>query len=38
VGCPPLPVKYLGLPLGTSYKAKHIWDGVLEKIEHRFAS
>jgi hypothetical protein len=28
-----LPVKYLGLPLGASYKAKHIWDGVIEKIE-----
>jgi hypothetical protein len=26
-------VKYLGLPLGASYKAKHIWDGVIEKIE-----
>jgi hypothetical protein len=25
---------YLGLPLGASYKAKHIWDGVIEKIEH----
>jgi len=33
-----LPVKYLGLPLGASYKSTHIWDGVLEKIEHRLAS
>jgi hypothetical protein len=33
-----LPVKYLGLPLGASYKAKHIWDGVLEKMEYRLAS
>jgi hypothetical protein len=27
-----LPLKYLGLPLGASYKAKSIWDGVIEKI------
>ncbi|XP_059461883.1 uncharacterized protein LOC132190867 [Corylus avellana] len=29
LGCEaaPLPVKYLGLPLGGSYKSKHIWDG-----------
>jgi len=33
-----LPVKYLGLPLGASYKSTHIWDGVVEKIEHRLAS
>jgi len=40
VGCgvSTLPVKYLGLPLGASYKAKHIWDGVIEKIKHRLAS
>jgi hypothetical protein len=31
-------VKYLGLPLGASYKSTHIWDGVIEKIEHRLAS
>jgi hypothetical protein len=31
-------VKYLGLPLGASYKAKHIWDGVMEKMEYRLAS
>jgi hypothetical protein len=30
-GVSTLPVKYLGLPLGASYKAKHIWDGVVEK-------
>jgi hypothetical protein len=29
-----LPLKYLGLPLGASCKAKHIWDGVIEKLEH----
>jgi hypothetical protein len=33
-----LPLKYLGLPLGASYKAKSIWDGVVEKIERRLAS
>jgi len=33
-----LPVKYLGLPLGASYKSIHIWDGVIKKIEHRLAS
>jgi hypothetical protein len=31
-----LPLKYLGLPLGASYKAKSIWDGVIEKIERRW--
>jgi len=29
---------YFGLPLGASYKVKHIWDGVIEKIEHQLAS
>jgi hypothetical protein len=33
-----LPAKYLGPPLGASYKFTHIWDGVVEKIEHRLAS
>jgi hypothetical protein len=33
-----LPVKYLGLPLGTSYKSIHIWDGVIEMIERWLAS
>jgi hypothetical protein len=33
-----LPVKYLGFPLGASYKSTHIWDGVVEKIEHRLVS
>jgi hypothetical protein len=37
-GVSSLPVKYLGLPLGASNKAKHIWNGVTEKIEHRLAS
>jgi hypothetical protein len=26
-----LPLKYLGLLLGTSFKSKVIWDGVAEK-------
>jgi hypothetical protein len=25
-----LPLKYIGLPLGASHKAMHIWDGVIE--------
>jgi hypothetical protein len=37
-GLSSLPVKYLGLPLGASYKAKHVWDGVIEKIEGRLTS
>jgi hypothetical protein len=37
-GIASLPAKYLGLPLGASYKSTHIWDGVIEKIEHRLAS
>jgi hypothetical protein len=32
-----LPLKYLGLPLGACYKAKSIWNGVVEKIERRLA-
>jgi hypothetical protein len=28
-----LPLKFLGLLLGASKKAKHIWDGVTENIE-----
>jgi hypothetical protein len=37
-GVATLPVKYLGLPLGASYKSIHIWDGVIEKIERQLAS
>jgi hypothetical protein len=33
-----LPLKYLGLPLGASFKAKSIWDGIFGKIERRLAS
>jgi hypothetical protein len=28
-----LTLKYLGLPLGASFKAKSIWDGGVGKIE-----
>jgi len=37
-GVASLPVNYLGLPLGASYKSIHIWDEVIEKIKHRLAS
>jgi uncharacterized protein YbcI len=30
-----LPKKYLGLPLGASFKAKFIWDTIIEKMERR---
>jgi hypothetical protein len=33
-----LSMKYLGLPLGTSFKTKSIWNGIIEKIERRLAS
>jgi hypothetical protein len=32
-----LPLTYLGLPLGTSYKSMSIWNGVIEKMERRLA-
>lgn len=32
-----LPMKYLGLPLETSFKAKYVCDGVIEMIEHWLA-
>jgi len=35
-GVATLPVKYLGLLLGASYKSIHKWDGFIEKIEQRF--
>jgi hypothetical protein len=37
-GVSSLPLKYLGYPLGASFKAKSIWDGVVGKIERRLAS
>jgi hypothetical protein len=33
-----LPLKYLGLPLGAHFKAKAIWDDIVEKIERQLAS
>jgi hypothetical protein len=32
-----LPMKYLGLPLGAKFKAKEIWNEVLEKMERQLA-
>uniref|UniRef100_A0A2N9IB59 Uncharacterized protein n=1 Tax=Fagus sylvatica TaxID=28930 RepID=A0A2N9IB59_FAGSY len=32
-----LPLTYLGLPLGASFKSKSIWVGVVEKMEKRLA-
>jgi len=32
-----LPLKYLGLSLQASYKAKSIWDDIIEKIECHLA-
>jgi hypothetical protein len=37
-GVSSLPLKYLGLPLGACFKAKSIWDGVVEKIVWWLAS
>jgi len=31
-------LKYLGLSLGGSHNAKHVWDSVIAKIEHQLAS
>jgi hypothetical protein len=30
------PMKYLGLPLGASFKAKPIWNDILEKVDCRW--
>lgn len=32
-----LPMKYLGLPLGDTFKTKAIWDGIIKKVEHQLA-
>ena len=37
-GMASLPLKYLGLPLGVSFKAKPVWDDIVEKVDHRLAS
>lgn len=34
-GTSSLPLKYLSLPLGACFKAKSIWDCIVEKIEYR---
>jgi len=33
-----LPMTYLGMPLGASFKSISIWNGVIEKVERRLAS
>jgi hypothetical protein len=37
-GTSSLPLKYLGLPLMACFKAKSIWDCIVEKIERRLVS
>ena len=37
-GVATLPVQYLGLPLGDSCKARHIWYGVIEKLGNCLAN
>ena len=32
-----LPMKYLGLPLGATFKAKSIWNPIIERMEKRLA-
>jgi hypothetical protein len=32
-----LPMTYLGMPLGSSFKSKDIWNPILEKMERRLA-
>jgi hypothetical protein len=32
-----LPMKYIGLPLGASYKATSLWNSVVEQLEHWMA-
>ena len=32
-----LPLAYLGMPLGASYKAMSVWDPILEKMERKLA-
>jgi hypothetical protein len=37
-GTSSLPLKYLGMPLGTRHKATSIWDDIAVKMERRLAS
>ena len=32
-----LPMKYLGMPLGTSFKTASIWNPILEKVEKKLS-
>ena len=32
-----LPMKYLGMPLGTSFKTVSIWNPILEKMEKKLS-
>ena len=32
-----LPMKYLGMPLGTSFKTTSIWNSILEKMEKKLS-
>ena len=32
-----LPMKYLGMPLGTSFKTASIWNPILEKMEKKLS-
>ena len=32
-----LPMKYLGMPLGTSFKTASIWNLILEKMEKKLS-
>ena len=32
-----LPMTYLGMPLGASYKSPIVWNSILERIEHKLA-
>ena len=36
-GVSSLLLKHIGLPLEIPFKAKSIWDGVIERIEYRLA-
>ena len=33
-----LPMKYLGMPLGTSFKTASIWNPILEKMEKKLSA
>ena len=40
LGChlEPLPMTYLGLPIGLSFKASSDWDVIVEQVERRLAN